>query len=132
MPKATRRVPKRIAGVKLPKELRHQAEAALDLAASPIVSSAIAAALIGGATALADGKSRRDVAKAAGLGAGAAAVKDSEGLKRIALAAGIAGAEILAGLAGLLDEAAKPKPKTKAKTKKTGKRTAAFGARKKV
>ncbi|HEY0447048.1 MAG TPA: hypothetical protein VGD19_11405 [Allosphingosinicella sp.] len=104
-----RRIPKRIGGVKVPKKLRRRAEALLGWADRPIVSDTIAAALIAGAGAIADGKSHRDAGKAASLAAGAAAVKAANGADRIGLALGIAASELAAGLTGLLGDEDRPK-----------------------
>ncbi len=90
-------IPKRIAGVKVPKRLRRALGPLAAAANRPLVSEAIAAALIAGATALVDKKGARAAIKAAGLGAGVAAVKASKGTNRIALALAIALAETAAG-----------------------------------
>jgi hypothetical protein len=104
-----RRIPKRIGSVKVPKRLRRRAEKLLDWAEHPIVNQTIAAALIAGAAALADGKGRRDIVKAAGLGAGAASIKAAHGAQRIELALAIAATQIAAGLAGWMDGGDRPK-----------------------
>ncbi len=89
------RIPKQIAGVRVPKELRRPAETLLGLASHPIVSDTIAAALVAGSAALAERKSRADVGKAAGIGAAAAAVKASNGANRVAIALAVAAAQLL-------------------------------------
>ena len=99
-----KRVPKRIAGVKVPKPLRASAETLLGFMDQKLVSDTIAAALVGGAGALAAGKGRRDAALAATLGASAAAIKSVEGARRVGIAAGIAAAELAAGMTRLLAE----------------------------
>jgi len=92
---STGKVPKEIAGIKLPKELRKAVAPVVDWAErNPLVTDAIAAALIAGATALADNKGAKKAAKAAGLGAGAAAVKAGKGGERIGLALAVAAGEI--------------------------------------
>ena len=96
--KNDRRIPKRIAGVKVPKELRRTGEKLLKLAEDPIVTDAISAALVAGAGALAAKKGVRGAARAAGLGAGAAAVKAKDGPGRVGVALGVALSEIAAGL----------------------------------
>jgi hypothetical protein len=95
-----RRIPKRIGGAKVPKPLRRHAETLLAWADHPVASQAIAAALVGAAAAIMDGKDRRGILKAAGLGAGAAAVKAAKGADRIGLALAIAASEIAAGRSG--------------------------------
>lgn len=89
------RIPKEIAGIKLPKELRKAVAPIVEWAErNPLVTDAIAAALLAGATALADNKGARKAAKAAGAGAGAAAVKAGKGSERIGLALAVAAGEI--------------------------------------
>jgi hypothetical protein len=89
------KVPKEIAGIKLPKELRKAVAPIVDWAErNPLVTDAIAAALLAGATALADNKGAKKAAKAAGAGAGAAAVKAGKGSERIGLALAVAAGEI--------------------------------------
>lgn len=85
------KVPKEIAGIKLPKELRKAVAPIVAWAErNPLVTDAIAAALLAGATALADHKGAKKAAKAAGAGAGAAAVKAGKGSERIGLALAVA------------------------------------------
>lgn len=48
------KIPKRVAGIKLPKPLRKKANKALMWAENPIVADALAAALLAGAKALSD------------------------------------------------------------------------------
>jgi hypothetical protein len=57
----TPKVPKKVAGVKVPKDLRKSAKSALKLAQNPIAREVISAALVAGAAALA----KRRVEKAA-------------------------------------------------------------------
>jgi len=57
----TPKVPKKVAGVKVPKDLRKSAKSALKLAQNPIAREVISAALVAGAAALA----KRRVDKAA-------------------------------------------------------------------
>ncbi len=89
------RIPKTIAGVRIPKELRGPAQALLTLAGHPIVSDTIAAALVAGSAALAERKGRSEAGKAAGVGAAAAAVKASDGANRIAIALAVAATQLL-------------------------------------
>lgn len=89
------KVPKEIAGIKLPKELRKAVAPIVEWAErNPLVTDAIAAALLAGATALADNKGAKKAAKAAGVGAGAAAVKAGKGSERIGLALAVAVGEL--------------------------------------
>jgi hypothetical protein len=91
----TAKVPKEIAGIKLPKELRKAVAPIVDWAdRNPLLTDAVAAALLAGATALADNKGAKKAAKAAGAGAGAAAVKAGKGGERIGLALAVAAGEI--------------------------------------
>ena len=87
-------VPKRIAGVKISREWRKAAEPVVRFANNPLVADTIAAALLAGATAIAQSKSRAGAAKAAGAGAGAAAVKATNGANRIGIAVAVAATEI--------------------------------------
>lgn len=85
------KVPKEIAGIKLPKELRKAVAPFVGWAErNPLVIDAIAAALLAGVTALADNKGAKRAAKAAGVGAGAAAVKAGKGSDRIGIALAVA------------------------------------------
>lgn len=89
------KVPKEIAGIKLPKELRKAVAPFVGWAErNPLVIDAIAAALLAGVTALADHKGAKRAAKAAGVGAGAAAVRAGKGSDRIGLALAVAAGEI--------------------------------------
>lgn len=89
------KVPKEIAGIKLPKELRKAVAPFVGWAErNPLVIDAIAAALLAGVTALADNKGAKRAAKAAGVGAGAAAVKAGKGSDRIGLALAVAAGEL--------------------------------------
>ena len=126
-----KRVPKRIAGVKVPKPLRASAETLFGYMDQKLVSDTIAAALVGGAGALAASKGRRNAALAATLGASTAAIKAIEGPRRVGLAAAIAAAELAAGMTRLLAEEDRRPPvnapakasKTKKKRKKNSGRT---------
>ena len=88
------KLPKRIAGVKIPKPLRRGVKSLARFANQPIVGEAVTAALLAAAGALAKQSDGRGAAKAAGLGAGAAGIKSASGGKKIGLAAAIATAEI--------------------------------------
>jgi len=88
------KLPKRVAGVKIPKPLRRGINSLTRAAKQPIVSEAVTAALLAAAGALAKQENGRRAAKAAGLGAGAAAIKGADGGKRVGLAAALAAAEI--------------------------------------
>jgi hypothetical protein len=123
--KKERRIPKRIAGIKVPKELRKSGERLLDLASDPVVNQAISAALVAAAGALASGKGMRSAAKAAGLGGGAAAVKAKEGSGRVGIALGVALAELAAGALGAAAQAPSGEGGRKAGT--AGNRTAKPG-----
>jgi len=57
----TPKLPKKVGGVKLPKELRKSAKAAIEIAQNPIARELVSAAVVAGAAALAKGK----IAKAA-------------------------------------------------------------------
>lgn len=94
------RLPKQVGGVTVPKRLRPTAGRLLTFLNHPLVGETIAAALVAGAGALAQRKSRSEVAKAVGLGAAAAAVKASRGTNRLGVAVLVALAEVaVAGLA---------------------------------
>ena len=88
------KLPKRIAGVKIPKPMRRGLKSLTRIAKQPIVGEAVTAALLAAAGALAKQESGRRAAEAAGLGAGAAAINGAAGGKRIGLAAALAAAEI--------------------------------------
>lgn len=72
--KAKTKVPKQVAGVKVPKKLRKIGKKAIELAQQPMVSEIAAAALLGAAAALREGKDLKgkDAAKAAGAAGDAA------------------------------------------------------------
>jgi hypothetical protein len=107
------KVSREIAGIKLPKELRKALAPIAGWAErNPLVTDAIAAALLAGATALADNKGAKKAAKAAGAGAGAAAVKAGKGSERIGLALAVAAGEIATRLfadSGGQEEESKPR-----------------------
>lgn len=88
------KLPKRIAGVKIPKRLRRGVKSLARIARQPVVGEAVTAALLAAAGALAKQSDPRGAAKAGGLGAGAAATKAANGRKKIGLAAAVAAAEI--------------------------------------
>jgi hypothetical protein len=98
---------RQIGGVRVPKQLGPSADRLVAFLRHPLVTDAIAAALVAGAGALAQGKGRREIAKAAGLGAGVAAVKASKGTERLGVAVLIAMAEV--AVAALAKGAEKPK-----------------------
>lgn len=65
--KKKHRIPKRVAGIKVPKELRKKAEQVLDLADSPAIRQLAGAALMSAAAALAEKQAvRRASARKAG------------------------------------------------------------------
>jgi hypothetical protein len=72
------KLPKEVAGVKVPKGLRKAGKAALKIAEKPIVGEAVAAALLGAAAALREPPAAKGGAKAAG--ATEEAVKAAHGL----------------------------------------------------
>lgn len=94
--KAKTKIPKEVAGVKVPKKLRKIGKKAIEIAQQPMVSEIAAAALLGAAAALREGKDLKgkDAAKAAGAAgdaartaareAGAEVSKLSEALKVLA------------------------------------------------
>ncbi|MFN3387773.1 MAG: hypothetical protein ACK40O_02500 [Allosphingosinicella sp.] len=94
--KGKAKIPKEVGGVKVPKKLRKIGKKAIALAQQPMVSEIAAAALLGAAAALREGKDLkgRDAAKAAGAAgdaakaaakeAGAEVSKLSEALKMLA------------------------------------------------
>ncbi len=63
------KLPKEVGGVKLPKKLRKAGKKALKLAQEPVVSEAVAAALLAAAAALREGPATKQAAKAAGAAA---------------------------------------------------------------
>jgi hypothetical protein len=95
------KLPKKLGGVKIPKELRGAAAA---IAAHPVISDIVAAGLIAAAAALTESKDVRTAAKAAGEGADDAAAdaarKASKAKKVVKAAAGAMGAALLDELAG--------------------------------
>jgi hypothetical protein len=68
--KAKLKIPKQVAGVKVPKKLRKAGKKAIDLAAQPAVSEAVAAAMLAAAAALREGKDGRTTMRAAADAAG--------------------------------------------------------------
>lgn len=60
------KLPKKIGGVKVPKELRKAGEAAAEWARGPVISELAAAAMMAAAASLADGKKARDARREAG------------------------------------------------------------------
>jgi hypothetical protein len=91
------KLPKKLGGVKIPKELRGAAAA---IAAHPVISDIVAAGLIAAAAALTESKDVGKAAKAAGEGADDAARKASKAKKVVKAAAGAMGAALLDELAG--------------------------------
>ena len=75
------KVPKKVAGVKLPKKLRKAGKKALKVAEQPVVGEAVAAALLAAAAALREGKGGRSGAEIAGE----EAVKFGEALRAYAI-----------------------------------------------
>jgi hypothetical protein len=67
------KIPKRVAGVKVPKGVRKAGKSALKLAERPVVAEAVAAALLAAAAALRDGGGAKKATKGAGGSAGEAA-----------------------------------------------------------
>ena len=135
------KLPKEIAGVKLGKELRHAVEPVMRWANHPMVSDTLATALLAGATALADDKTRSKAAKAAGASAAAAAGAGAQAASRLAsegsrvgLALAVAAGEIASRIVASYEQGpARPKArKAGAKARKAVPkvRKAATGARK--
>lgn len=95
------KLPKKVGGVKIPKELRGAAAA---IAAHPVISDIVAAGLIAAAAALTEGKDVRKAAKAVGEGADEAAAdatrQASKAKKVVKAAAGAMGAALLDEFAG--------------------------------
>src|SRR5687767_5300198 len=82
------KIPKRVAGVKIPKSVRDAGKSALKLAESPAVSETVAAALLAAAAALRDPPATKRAAGAAADAAGAAgpeAVRRNHSLRPPAL-----------------------------------------------
>jgi hypothetical protein len=82
------KVPKRIAGVKVPKSVREAGKQALKLAERPAVSEAVAAALLAAAAALRDPPASKRAAGAAANAAGEAgqdAIKLGDSLRKMAI-----------------------------------------------
>jgi hypothetical protein len=121
--------------LKLPKPLRKAGKAALKAASNPAVSETVAAALLGAAAALREGKGVREGAKAAGVAATDAvdqATRDMSGIASTlrALALDVARKTIDAWAADGGDEDAprgQAKPAKAAKGKSKGKAPAAAG-----
>lgn len=78
------KVPKRVAGVKVPKAVREAGKSALKLAEQPIVSETVAAALLAAAAALRDPPATKRAAGAAGE-AGQEALRLSDSLRKFAI-----------------------------------------------
>lgn len=55
----TPKLPKKVGGVKVPKELRKTAKAAIEIAQNPVARELVSAAVVAGAAALAKGKAAR-------------------------------------------------------------------------
>jgi hypothetical protein len=82
------KVPKRIAGVKVPKSVREAGKSALKLAERPAVSETVAAALLAAAAALRDPPATRRAAGAAADAAGEAgqdAIRLGDSLRKMAI-----------------------------------------------
>lgn len=82
------KVPKRVAGVKVPKSVREAGKRALKLAEQPVVSETVAAALLAAAAALRDPPATKRAAGAAAEAAseaGQEAVRLSDSLRRFAI-----------------------------------------------
>jgi hypothetical protein len=82
------KVPKRIAGVKVPKSVRQAGKSALKLAERPAVSETVAAALLAAAAALRDPPATRRAAGAAADAAGEAgqdAIRLGDSLRKMAI-----------------------------------------------
>src|SRR5688572_4301335 len=82
------KVPKRIAGVKVPKAVRKAGRTAMKLGRQPAVSETVAAALLAAAAALRDPPATRRAAGAAAGAAGEAgqdAIKLGDSLRKLAL-----------------------------------------------
>lgn len=82
------KVPKRVAGVKVPKAVRQAGRTALKLAEQPIVSETVAAALLAAAAALRDPPATKRAAGAAAGAAGEAgkdSIRLSDSLRKLAI-----------------------------------------------
>jgi len=120
------KLPKEIAGVKLGKDLRQAVEPVMRWANHPMVSETLATALLAGATALADDKTRSKAARAAsasaaaaaGAGAQAASRLASEG-SRVGLALAVADGEIASRIVATYEQGAGRPKARKAGTKAT-------------
>jgi hypothetical protein len=128
-PKA--KLPKEIAGVKIGKELRHAVEPVMRWANHPMVSDTLAAALLAGATALADGKAGsrgikagRVAAAAAARASANAASEAATGGSRVGLALAVAAGEIASRIVAACE------PGVSAKTRKATPKRATAGRRK--
>jgi hypothetical protein len=125
--KGKKKVPKRIAGVKVPKDLRRKAEVALTLVENPAVRQLAAAALTAAAGALASSsKSKRAATRAADEAGDAAAGAGRAGETAGRIARDIALAMVEAFEASLASSGAGPVRKTKKRSKEepAGKKTA--------
>lgn len=88
--KDKKRLPKQVAGIKIPKELRKSAGALLMMAQAPVVREAIATGLIAAATALTGSQSGRRTAKKMKDEAGEAADKGMDQINQTTQAIGAA------------------------------------------
>ena len=82
------RAPKRIAGIRVPRAVRQAGKSALKLAEQPVVSEAVAAALLAAAAALRDPPAAKRAAGAAADAAGEAgqeALKLGDSLRKMAI-----------------------------------------------
>ena len=112
------KLPKEIAGVKLGKELRHAVEPVMRWANHPMVSETLAAALLAGATALADAQAgpkgvkagRAAAAAAAGAGAKAAS-RAMSGKDPVGLALAVAAGEIASRIVSSYDKKSSARPR---------------------
>jgi hypothetical protein len=94
------KIPKRIAGVKVPKELRNAADLALQLSRHPVVADIIAAGLLAAAAALKDSDAVKDAAKAAGDEADALRRSGGRAKRVVKAAAGAMGRSVLEEIKG--------------------------------
>jgi hypothetical protein len=81
------KLPRKVAGVKMPKKLRKATRAAVDLAREPVVAEIVAAALLSAAAALRGDKAAKAATSGAeaAAGAGRKAVKLGDSLRALAL-----------------------------------------------
>ena len=96
MAKKTKRLPKKIAGVKIPKELRKAGGKAVTLAARhPVISDIVAAGLLAAAAALTDDKKMQAAAARLGEEAEEAGRKAGRARNAVKAAAGAIGQALL-------------------------------------